>query len=106
VNNSGYPRFNAWLLTLILLVGGAWLTYWAVSRLMGGREGVRWSLFVLLGGLTAYNYLALGLPGARDWTAAQGVFGVLVLTFCGELVGVFAAALRRRRTNVSKSQEG
>jgi len=106
VNSSGYPRFSAWLLNLILLLGGAWLAYWAVSRIRGGREGVRWSLFVLLGGLVAYNYLALGLPGATNWMTGQGMFGILVLTFCGELLGAVAAAVRARRANGSKSQEG
>jgi beta-N-acetylhexosaminidase len=106
MTEEGYPRFSAWLLNILLLLGGAWLAYWAASRILGGREGVRWSLCVLLGGLAAYNYIALGLPGIQQWTAAEGIYGVLIFTFVGELAGALAAGLWGRRASASKSQQG
>ena len=106
VNEQGYPRFSAWLLNVLLLLGGAWLAYWAASRIVGGRGGVRWSLCVLLGGLAAYNYIVLGLPGIQKWTTAQGIYGILLFTFAGEIAGALAAALWGRRSSASKSQQG
>jgi hypothetical protein len=106
VTEEGYPRFSAWLLNFLLLVGGAWLAYWGSSRILGGREGVRWSLCVLLGGLAAYNYLALGLPGIQRWTGAEGIYGILIFTFVGELAGALAAGLWGRRASASRSQQG
>jgi hypothetical protein len=106
LSTQGHPTFNAWLLNLLLLVGGAALAYWVASRIKGGREGVRWSLCVLLGGLVAYNYIALGMPGAESWTTSQGMFGILVFTMGGQVLGALAAALWGRRASASRSQSG
>jgi beta-N-acetylhexosaminidase len=106
LSRQGHPTFNAWLLNLLLLVGGAALAYWVASRIKGGREGVRWSLCVLLGGLVAYNYIALSMPGAESWTTSQGMFGILVFTMGGQVLGALAAALWGRRSSASRSQSG
>lgn len=103
VTPAGYPRFNAWFIAVLLLLGGAWLTYWAVSSLRGGRDGVRWALCVFLGGLAAYNYLALGLPGSQVWATERGMIGILLLTFMGEWVGALGAWIWTRRASASKS---
>jgi hypothetical protein len=105
VTAEGYPRFSAWLLSVLLLAGGAWLAYWVVSSLRGGREAVRWSLCVVLGGLVAYNYVALGLPGVQEWMSVQGLFGVLSLMLVGEAAGALVAGLWGR-FSVSRSQRG
>jgi beta-N-acetylhexosaminidase len=92
VSPEGYPRLGIWLLVVLAVVGGAILTFWAMSRLVSRRWGLRWALCVFLGGLAAYNYLALGFPGAADWIASSsGAFGVLLLTFAGEVIGSLAA---------------
>ena len=106
VSPEGYPKFSAWLLELLMLVGVAWLAYGVASRLRGGREGVRWSLCVLVGGLLAYNYIALGLPGVQGWTAERGMAGILAFTLGGQLLGVIAATIWSRRISASKSQSG
>jgi beta-N-acetylhexosaminidase len=104
VSKQGRPTFNAWLLNLLLLAGGAALAYWVASRIKGGREGVRWSLCVLLGGLVAYNYVALGMPGVTSWTISQGMFGILLFTMGGQVIGALAAAWWGRRSSASRSQ--
>lgn len=104
VTLAGYPRFNAWVITMLLLLAGAWLAYWAVSSLRGGRDGVRWALCVLLGGVAAYNYLALGLPGSQTWATERGIIGILLVTFIGEWIGALSAWIWTRRANASKSQ--
>lgn len=87
VTESGYPRFGGWLMAMILLGGGGWLAYWAGSRLRSTRWGIRWGLCVLIGGLTAYNYLSLGLPGSVNVLTSGGILGVLGMTFLGGAAG-------------------
>ena len=92
VTLEGRPRLGAWLLVMLAVVGGSLLMFWAVSRLVSLRWGLRWALCVFLGGLAAYNYLALDFPGAANWIATSaGAFGVLMLTFSGELIGALVA---------------
>jgi len=92
VSPEGYPRIGVWMLVLLALIGGAGLTYWAVSGLVATRWGLRFALCVLVGGLLAYNYLALRFPGVAEWIASDGgAFGVLLLTFGGEAFGILAA---------------
>jgi hypothetical protein len=45
-----------------------------------------------MGGLAAYNYLALDFPGAAEWiSSSAGAFGVLLLTFAGQVLGSLGA---------------
>lgn len=105
VTPEGYPRVGIWLLVMLAVVGGASLVFWAVSRIVSPRWGLRWALCVLLGGLAAYNYLALGFPGATDWIASSaGAFGVLVLTFAGEVIGSLGAWVWMQVVSEPKSQ--
>jgi beta-N-acetylhexosaminidase len=48
---------------------------------------VRCVLWGLVGGLVAYNYFALGLPGA-SWLVALGVWAGLLTTLAGGIVGL------------------
>lgn len=106
VTNDGYPRFNAWFIDLLFLGGVAWLAYWAVSRLKGVREGIRWALCFFLGGAAANAYLALGLPGSQNYTTEQGMAGILIFTFAGGGIGMLSAWLWARRANAVKSPSG
>jgi len=92
ISPEGYPRVGIWLLVLLAISGGAVLAFWAVSRIVSPRWGLRWALCVFLGGLLAYNYLALDFPGAAEWIASEaGAFGVLLLAFAGEVIGALGA---------------
>ena len=92
ISPEGYPRVGIWLLVMLAIIGGAALAFWAVSRIVSPRWGLRWALCIFLGGLAAYNYLALDFPGAAEWIASEaGAFGVLLLTFAGELIGSLGA---------------
>ncbi|MGE5643467.1 MAG: glycoside hydrolase family 3 N-terminal domain-containing protein [Byssovorax cruenta] len=106
VSPEGYPRVGIWLLVMMAVIGGAFLMFWAVSRIVSPRWGLRWALCVFLGGLLAYNYLALGFPGATDWIASSaGAFGVLVLTFAGQVIGALAAWVWMQVLSGPKSRE-
>jgi beta-N-acetylhexosaminidase len=92
ISPEGYPRVGIWMLVIVAIVGGAMLAFWAVSRIVSPRWGLRWALCIFLGGLAAYNYLALDFPGAAEWIASEaGAFGVLLLTFSGEVIGALGA---------------
>jgi beta-N-acetylhexosaminidase len=92
ITPEGYPRLGAWMLVLLALAGGAALVFWAVSNLISTRWALRFALCAIIGGLATYNYLALGFPGAANWIASgSGSFGILTLTFTGEVLGVAAA---------------
>ena len=89
---EGYPRVGAWMLMLIALAGGAGLVFWAVNSLLSIRWALRFALCAAIGGLALYNYLVLGFPGAADWIASgAGTFGILTLTFIGEVLGIVVA---------------
>lgn len=87
VTAQGAPRFTAWLLTILLLLASAAFIFLAGYRIEGARWGLRWSLCSLAGGLIAYNYLALGLPGSADFAVSNGIGGILLSTFVGVLAG-------------------
>jgi beta-N-acetylhexosaminidase len=107
ISPEGYPRLGVWLLVLLAVFGGALLMFWAVSRIVSPRWGLRWALCVLFGGLLAYNYLALGLPRAAEWIASgAGAYGVLLLTLMGETLGAFAAWVWMKLFSEPASQAG
>ncbi len=106
VSPEGYPRIGVWLLVVLALFGGALLMFWAISRLVTPRWGLRWALCIFLGGLLAYNYLALGFPGVADWIASDaGAVGVLLLTLVGEGLGALVAWFWMQVFSGPKSQE-
>jgi beta-N-acetylhexosaminidase len=108
ISPDGYPRAGIWLLVLLGIVGSALLTFWAASRIIAPRWGVRFALLVLIGGFGAYNYLALGFPRASMWISSEsgGAFGVLLFTLAGEASGIILAWLWWRLFSGSESRAG
>jgi beta-N-acetylhexosaminidase len=105
VSLDGHPRIGAWLLVLIAVFGSAVLAYWAASRIFSPRWGLRFALCIFLGGMLGYNYLALDFPGAANWVAGEsGAFGVLLLVFIGELVGLLVAGIWMRWVSAQESR--
>jgi beta-N-acetylhexosaminidase len=108
ISPEGYPRAGIWFIVLLGIVGGAMLTYWATSRVIAPRWGLRFALLALIGGFGAYNYLALGFPRALAWVASDsgGAFGVLLFTLAGEACGIILAWVWWRLLSGSESQAG
>lgn len=106
ISPEGYPRVGLWLIVLLGVLGSALLSFWAVSRVVSPQWGLRFALLVVIGGLGAYNYLALGFPQAQAWVASEsgGAFGVLLFTLAGEAFGGIAAWAWWRLFSGSKSQ--
>ena len=98
VTSEGSPRFGGWLLILFVLAGGAWLASWVGGNIGASRWRVRWGLCALVGGLVAYNYMALGMPGASSTLIAWGGGALVGFTLLGQVFGAFAAWLWMRRS--------
>lgn len=84
---DGYPRFSAWAIAMVMIVLGAVMLYWVLSRFTLSRFAVRLSLGMLLGGLAAYNLLAFGVFNFEDWLMDVGVNGVIYATMFGQALG-------------------
>jgi beta-N-acetylhexosaminidase len=107
VTPEGRPRLGIWLIVMMAAVGGSILMFWAISRIVSPRWGLRWALCVFVGGLAGYNYLALDFPGAADWIAtSSGAFGVLMLTFAGQVIGALGAWIWMQILSGPESREG
>ncbi|HSL45586.1 MAG TPA: glycoside hydrolase family 3 N-terminal domain-containing protein [Anaerolineales bacterium] len=104
VTPEGNPRLGIWMVVMLAVLGGAVLIFWAVSRIVSPRWGLRWALCVFLGGMAAYNYLALDFPGATAWVISSGgAYGVLVLTFLGQVIGSLGAWIWMQVASGSRS---
>lgn len=94
---DGYPRFSAWAVAMIMIVLGAAMLYWVLSRFALNRFTVRLSLGMLLGGLLAYNLLAFGVFNLPDWLMNVGVNGVIYATMFGQALGMAGGWFWSRR---------
>jgi beta-N-acetylhexosaminidase len=97
VTPEGYPRFSAWFLSMFIIAFSTWVGYWFSKRFIARKGAVRFALGTLLGGLFAYNYLVLGMPGGSTLLTSNGVTGVLVIVLFGELLGSGAGLLWARK---------
>ncbi len=82
ITPDGHPRVGVWLLVMLAVFGGALLMYWAVSRIVSRRWGLRWALCVFLEGLLRYNYLALDFPARPNGLPRQPVRLVCCCLIC------------------------
>ncbi len=95
-STTGRPGMNGWLLMLALLGGLGFFAFWLGGRLFTMQWGMRWALCSALGGLSAYNYLAFGLPGGAGWLMKSGIWGIVGVVLTGMLVGLAAGWLWQR----------
>ncbi len=83
--------FGDWSLAFILTMLLGLSTYW-VSSLSGHvRWGMRSAFLILIGGLAAYSYLALKMPGSKSLVHDMGTSGVLLITLIGAVAGAIVA---------------
>lgn len=82
------PNLADWLVAMLLtsVVG---LSVYRISAVVGQvRWGIRSSFLAFIGGLLAYSYLALKLPGSVDLLDSAGGLGVVLVTLSGTAVGL------------------
>ncbi|HLC35384.1 MAG TPA: glycoside hydrolase family 3 N-terminal domain-containing protein [Anaerolineales bacterium] len=88
--------------SLLVLGGLGALVGFMLGRLGARGWEVRGGLAVVVGGLLAYDYLAMNLPGTESVTSGAGPFGGVIVALVGGLVGgaaVWALARWRRARN-------
>jgi len=84
---NDHTHFGDWLLALLVTSALGVAVFW-MSSLFGVVEwGLRRTMLVLIGGLLGYTYLALGMPGSEDLIQNSGIWGVLLITLLGAVVG-------------------
>jgi beta-N-acetylhexosaminidase len=90
IPESDQTDFGDWSLAFAITMTIGLSTYWVSSVLGQVRWGVRASFLVLIGGLAAYSYIALGMPGSKSLLQGMGSRGVLLVTLLGAAVGAVA----------------
>ncbi len=83
----GRTDFTDWLLAILLTTVVGVATYWFSTTIGQVRWGVRGALLTTIGGMLAYTYLALGMPGSKVLVQHTGTWGVLLITILGAGIG-------------------
>lgn len=81
------PDFIDWFLAITVAAMAGAAIYWISKMLVGARWGVRAGMLALIGGLAAYTYLALGLPGSVQFLQNTGTWGVVIVSILGAGLG-------------------
>jgi beta-N-acetylhexosaminidase len=105
------PGLGEWIIA-VLLSGIVALSAYRLAALLGQiRWGVRIGFLALIGGLVAYSYLALGLPGSQPFLENSLSWSVFIFTLTGAALGIIAALSWRlvfsmeRRRNAHQDHE-
>jgi beta-N-acetylhexosaminidase len=101
---QGYPGLGGWFGTMLILGGLGILAYWLGKRYITTRWAMRWALCIVAGGLLAYTYLAVRLPGAAVYLRRSGWPGMMGVVLLGVAVGFGAAYTWRHLSTESKKQ--
>jgi beta-N-acetylhexosaminidase len=99
---AGYPGFGGWFGMLIVLGGLGSITFWLGKRFITLQWAVRWALCIVLGGLFAYTYLAVRLPGAEEFIQNNGWWGIMVVVILGAGIGFGLGYLWQQLSKGSK----
>ncbi len=92
--DDGLTLFD-WFVAIILAATISFVFY-RLSALAGQvRWGIRGGFFALIGGLIAYCYLALSLPGSDVMQSSLGGWGIILVTTIGSFVGLISTMIWR-----------
>ena len=80
------------------------LSYRVAAYIGQVRWGVRSGFLSLIGGLFAYTYLALGMPGSQNLLDVAESWGIVLVTLIGCTAGILAAWSWRAIQSASKSE--
>jgi len=94
-----------WLLALLIAAMVCMVNYSLAVWLSQVRWGVRGSFLALIGGLMAYSYLALGMPGSVSLIRKLGTGGVALSTFFGAVVGVGGAWIWKELQDITRKKQ-
>jgi beta-N-acetylhexosaminidase len=83
-----HPYISEWLLALFVAAAIGISNYWLAVWTSQLRWGLRGGFLALIGGLLAYSYLALGMPGSTTLIHKAGSWGIILITFFGACIGM------------------
>jgi beta-N-acetylhexosaminidase len=91
-----------WLLALLIAAMVGTVNYTFAVWLSQVRWGVRGGFLAFIGGLVAYSYLALGMPGSVSFIRKLGTGGVSLCTFLGAVLGVGCAWIWKELQDITR----
>jgi beta-N-acetylhexosaminidase len=101
--SDGLTLFD-WFVAVILSAAISFAFYRLAALAGQVRWGVRGGFFALIGGLVAYCYLALSMPGSTEMQQSLGGGGVLLVTSFGSFVGLLATMIWRETKKGARSE--
>jgi beta-N-acetylhexosaminidase len=101
---KGNPGAAGWVGTVLLLGVLGFLGFWLGQRYYSTRWGVRWSFSIITGGLIAYTYLAIHLPGAALFLQKFEWTGLVSLEIIGGFIGLGIAMIWQKYSMGSTKQ--
>lgn len=90
---EGNPGAAGWVGTVLLLGALGFLGFWLGQRYYSTRWGVRWGFSIITGGLIAYTYLAVHLPGSSIFLQKFEWIGLVSLEIIGGMIGLGTAMI-------------
>ena len=82
------PGFTDWLIAMLISLGIAWSSYQLSAFIGQIRWGARTAILAFCGGLLAYSYLTLKLPGSEILLSKSIASAVFLSTFSGTMIGL------------------
>ena len=82
------PQLSDWIMALLVSAAFSWSAYRLAALIGQIRWGVRGGFLAMIGGLAAYSYLALSLPGSEKILEASVSRGVFIITLSGACLGL------------------
>jgi len=76
-----------WLIATGLSITIGVAIYWFTTTFGLLRWGVRSGLLAIIGGILAYMYIAMSLPGSEQLLGVPGAWGILAITVLGAAIG-------------------
>lgn len=80
-----------WFIALVISLGIGIATFWLAAQSGLAIWGIRGGFLASSGGLLAYTYLALDMPGSKELLSNAGSWGVFLVTVIGSSLGWSAA---------------
>jgi beta-N-acetylhexosaminidase len=85
------PHLQDWFIAVVITVFISLISYRLAALIGQVRWGVRSGFLALIGGLGAYTYLAVGLPGSDNVIHSAGAWGIILVTLLGCAGGILTA---------------
>jgi beta-N-acetylhexosaminidase len=102
--DSGPTSLGDWVLSVFLSITFAVAIYWFTTLFGVIRWGLRAGLLGLIGGLIAYTYLSIDLPGSSQLLSNLNSWAIVVGTIIGSAIG-WGVALSWQKLAESKKSK-